>query len=443
MGQIRKPFDRTTVRSRTLPAVLQPETDVLSESPAEALETFLLELCAKQKITGGELAKYTSAVRSLAGRRPAAAWKLTKTATTTTAATRTDDDDDDDAASSSSRGSRLAPFGFGVGVDDLKCFETLDFDAYATPLRSIPLLMVRGLQCKDLDCDEAKAIQWIFQIRDHYNDANPYHNWRHAWDVYQFCAVLAGALAEPLPAADRFALLLAAVAHDVGHPGVTNAHLVMRSAPLAIMYNDRSVLENFHASVAFGAMRGPRDFMPTALHKEVRGKMIRAILATDMAGHAGHIKALSCEEGPGVGVVMDAVLHMGDIGGCCREWETQLRLGAMLEEEFFRQGDEEARRGLPVQPLMNRSRDSFAVGQGFWIPKIVLPLVKALQPLVDGVGAAMEEQCTAAEARWAQMVNKHGDVTAGEIAFRELGFRVPEGCGGLDLSMRGLVAPWA
>ena len=37
---------------------------------------------------------------------------------------------------------RLAPFGFGVGVDDLKCFETLDFDAYATPLRSIPLLMV-------------------------------------------------------------------------------------------------------------------------------------------------------------------------------------------------------------------------------------------------------------------------------------------------------------
>ena len=39
---------------------------------------------------------------------------------------------------------------------------------------------VRGLQCKDLDCDEAKAIQWIFQIRDHYNDANPYHNWRHA-----------------------------------------------------------------------------------------------------------------------------------------------------------------------------------------------------------------------------------------------------------------------
>ena len=30
--------------------------------------------------------------------------------------------------------------------------------------------------------------------------------------------------------------------------------------------------------------------------KKVRGKMIRAILATDMAGHAGHIKALSCEE---------------------------------------------------------------------------------------------------------------------------------------------------
>ena len=48
-----------------------------------------------------------------------------------------------------------------------------------------------------------------------------------------------------------------------------------------------------------------------------------------------------------------------------------------------------------------------------------------------------------AGARWGQMVTKHGDVTAGEVAFRELGFRVPEGRGGLDLSMRGLVAPWA
>merc|ERR1719281_682607 len=114
-----------------------------------------------------------------------------------------------------------------------------------------------------------------------------------------------------------------------------------------------------------------------------------------MTGHAAHIAALGRLEAESGAALPEALLHMGDIGGCCRGWETQLRLGALLEEEFFRQGDEEARLGLPVQPLMNRRRDSFAIGQGFWIPSIVLPLVRGLRPFVE-VGEAMEESCLAA-----------------------------------------------
>src|SRR6185437_1394804 len=43
-------------------------------------------------------------------------------------------------------------------------------------------------------------------------------------------------------------LLVTAIGHDVGHPGVNNGFLATLNAPLAQLYNDRSVLESFHCA---------------------------------------------------------------------------------------------------------------------------------------------------------------------------------------------------
>jgi hypothetical protein len=48
-----------------------------------------------------------------------------------------------------------------------------------------------------------------------------------------------------------FAALLAAAAHDIGHPGVNNTFLCATGHDISVMYNDVSVLENFHASSVF------------------------------------------------------------------------------------------------------------------------------------------------------------------------------------------------
>ena len=52
----------------------------------------------------------------------------------------------------------------------------------------------------------------------------------------------------------EFSLYMAAICHDYKHPGLTNAFLINSHHPLAMCYNDKSPLENYHASAAFGIM---------------------------------------------------------------------------------------------------------------------------------------------------------------------------------------------
>ena len=66
----------------------------------------------------------------------------------------------------------------------------------------------------------------------------------------QRCALLP----ELLAPVERVALCIAALGHDIGHMGVQNAFLVNSKDPLALQYNDRSVLENFHCSRLFSVL---------------------------------------------------------------------------------------------------------------------------------------------------------------------------------------------
>lgn len=82
---------------------------------------------------------------------------------------------------------------------------------------------------------------------------------------------------------DALTLLVSAIGHDVGHPGVNNAFLVALNAPLAQLYNDRSVLEAFHCAAYSQILR---RYWPEAFSDMgMRRLMINSILATDMGLH--------------------------------------------------------------------------------------------------------------------------------------------------------------
>jgi hypothetical protein len=132
-----------------------------------------------------------------------------------------------------------------------------------------------------------------------------YHNFRHIVDVLQavFYFLLQIGILPPYPNADgeqvpiedlapvasllqpfdALTLLISAIGHDVGHPGVNNAFLVALNAPLAQLYNDRSVLEAFHCAAYSQLLRRywPEAFADIPMRK----LMINSILATDMGLH--------------------------------------------------------------------------------------------------------------------------------------------------------------
>eukprot|EP00741_Cyanophora_paradoxa_P025285 tig00000361_g24404.t1 len=121
--------------------------------------------------------------------------------------------------------------------------------------------------------------------------ANPYHNRAHAADVTRSMAFLltGGGLSAHLSDVDRLAAIVACAVHDYEHPGYNNNFLCATSAPLAILYNDRSPLESHHVAGSWKLLRNSAyDFLsalPKAARKELRRTVIDMVLATDMARH--------------------------------------------------------------------------------------------------------------------------------------------------------------
>merc|ERR1719491_2002611 len=54
---------------------------------------------------------------------------------------------------------------------------------------------------------------------------------------------------------DHLMVFVAAAIHDVAHPGRNNLFHVKTMSPLAIAYNDKSVLENMHIAKSLETMK--------------------------------------------------------------------------------------------------------------------------------------------------------------------------------------------
>jgi len=255
----------------------------------------------------------------------------------------------------------------------------------------------------------------LMKVEEGYaNNGNPYHNNMHACDVLQtthYFIAMTG-LGNWLTDLEVFACLMSALIHDYDHNGVQNQYHVNTSTDLAILYNDKSVLENHHCSAFFklisdGANGGTNIFtnMQKTDYREFRNLVIEMVLHTDMSQHASQysaIKSMSNKQDFDKHKVLSWLVHSCDVSHPSKAWDLHHQWTSRCIEEFFIQGDKEAQLGFKeISPLCDRVNTNIPASQVGFIKFVVEPTLDLLGDVLDSILAQMHAanagKATAAE----------------------------------------------
>ncbi|XP_046729283.1 cGMP-inhibited 3',5'-cyclic phosphodiesterase A isoform X2 [Silurus meridionalis] len=223
-----------------------------------------------------------------------------------------------------------------------------------------------------------------------------------------------GCLSGLIPGLELMALYVAAAMHDYDHPGRTNAFLVATSAPQAVLYNDRSVLENHHAASAWNLFMAHAEYnflesLDNVDFKRFRFLVIEAILATDLKKHFDFLAEFNAKVGhegcSGIDwsnendrlLVCQMCIKLADVNGPLKHKDLHLQWTEGIVNEFYEQGDEEASLELPISPFMDRSAPQLAKLQESFITHIVGPLCRSYDTAALMPGRWVEPQPSEAE----------------------------------------------
>uniref|UniRef100_F6YN13 Phosphodiesterase n=1 Tax=Ciona intestinalis TaxID=7719 RepID=F6YN13_CIOIN len=276
----------------------------------------------------------------------------------------------------------------------LENYDSWDYDVLALERVSVKKPLVHsGMHalgqfnvCEVLDCTPTTLHSWLVAIEQNYHASNPYHNSTHAADVLHATAYFLkkDRLKNWMEPLDEIAALLAAIIHDVDHPGRTNNFLVNSSSPLALLYNDTAVLESHHAAFAFKfTVNNDKCNIFKNLSKEnfmtIRQSIIDMVLATELSKHFEHVnkfisivtKNNSNNPDSNAAVTHElktlikrVMIKVADVINPARKTPLCVEWARRISEEYFAQTDEEKRLGLPVvMPHFDRNTCSMPKSQ--------------------------------------------------------------------------------
>jgi GAF domain-containing protein len=238
-------------------------------------------------------------------------------------------------------------------------------------------------------------------LKARYNHFTSYHNWTHAFATLHVTFLLCdnSAFRKLMEKEDLLGLLLAALGHDVEHPGRNNAFQVATQSKLALRYNDIGVLENHHAAVTCGMCMGEDQNIFEKLQPEffrrMRKVIVEAILGTDMAKHQECVSWLqSCninlaglreqrvklDKDQGLRLA-SSLLHCADLAHPALPWRVHKLMSKNVAIEFYSQFQEEQKLGLPTLPFMGKDPENInelAPIQVGFVQFVVAPVWKAL-----------------------------------------------------------------
>ena len=209
---------------------------------------------------------------------------------------------------------------------------------------------------------------FMLKVKEHYNLwENPFHNFYHGFNVFHSIYLLLSTThaSNSFTVNEIFTLMVAGLCHDLEHPGRNNNFEINKGSHLAIIYNDRSVLENHHCAVMFKILCNEdsniiANFSPE-MKKSFRKLAIISILGTDMAKHVEVITSMNSrlkdiEDNPlkasdNEGLSM-LLLHAADLCHPCKTYDQYSKWSKKVCEEFTLQYQEEVSLGIPPTEIM-------------------------------------------------------------------------------------------
>jgi hypothetical protein len=265
--------------------------------------------------------------------------------------------------------------------------------------------LVKTINSKFLD-------KFLVEVRDAYRFDVPYHNEMHGIDVCQTVSIYLSnsEVAEfaNFRDLDILALVISSLIHDLGHPGRNNNFHTNALTEIALTYNDKSVLENYHVSEAFRIIQKPECNifidLPSYDFKHVRKRMIEAVISTDMMFHSrvqslvkNRLEINNVKDGINVERIINPtsqtlfedqqeiinfLIHSADISHNSKAFKISYKWTYLLMDEFWKQGDYEKSLGLPISFLCDRQTADVPKSQIGFIKGIIIPTFDILCDLM-------------------------------------------------------------
>lgn len=284
-----------------------------------------------------------------------------------------------------------------IGEWDFNCFELIKVTK--DPAFEVGLYIFNTLNLNErFSIENSTLKKFLTSVEHGYNRSNFYHNSIHAADVTASTLFLIQkglSRCRNLVDLDVFALVVAAICHDIGHPGLNNAFLVATGHELSFKYNDQSCLENMHCNKSFVILNteGCRiaEYLSKADYQRFRKNMVLAILSTDLQVHFDKLVEFKVHLGEKRDISDDKFrtlaiqmcLKCADIGHGARKLDIHMKWSALIIKEFFKQGLLEKEHGIPITPLCDIENCIISKSQVGFLEVLVKPLFQVWEEFVE------------------------------------------------------------
>ncbi|CAD8181295.1 unnamed protein product [Paramecium octaurelia] len=273
-----------------------------------------------------------------------------------------------------------------------------------------------------------ELVNFLTALKYKYNKtANPFHNFTHGVNVMHGCFLFAHhpKFGSCFNDQQRFAMTLAGLCHDVGHPGTNNLFQVNAQTKLALLYNDKSVLENHHIAVTYKLLALKQcDFLgsiPRADKIMIRKYIVNNVLATDNQFHFKLLNDIEIKFGQSLGdpkifksddnklLLSGFLTHAADFFGAAKSYQIARVWSERLRREFQAQSQLEDIVGIAQTPYL-RNLDNeiqYAKNEIGFLKVIVKPIYESLNQFSDGAMSLQLANINLSIKKYSEIVDSH------------------------------------